>query len=512
MTIFGFDESFDPNRNYDIPITPDPLILETKGKEVLNLSDILTEFEYSESFPCHTSLNWENGFAHHEESKFPRLDSTTYSNRTSSTSISKDEMKRMSLSYVDEEVKQVMNRDKINSSSNYERDIVKSLLANLHEEAEYRRKEIEFLRAECNYKNNTINDLLGKMSGLLVKNNDGDRHYNSIHSTEAVDKPPQVALNEGNEDSGDRSTTDDNVNVNCVKNDGPHVTNDDHVGKNDQNQLNALICYYLLFGASLLNELIMVEQKIESDNDEEELGAWQAHTKGFASKYMKKYGYSGKGIGPHENGIIKPVKAVSKKQFDQAVTQSPTEKDEQSDQTSPPHTPSEEGRAWPKGTVLVIGDSMIGGINGRRMSRQRKVVVSSHGGATVRDMKDHLNALLRRKPDHLIIHAHSNDAGNKNVSADMLYDRLLDVKRHAENVVPGISVTISTPILRQDDPRANAKHSQLNNRLKQSGLSIIVNDNITNEHIGKGKGKGLHLNGHGTGKLAVNMITFIKDL
>ena len=152
---------------------------------------------------------------------------------------------------------------------------------------------------------------------------------------------------------------------------------------------------------------------------------------------------------------------------------------------------------------------MLQGLDEKRMARRRSVKVRPNPGATVRDMKDHLNALLRKKPDHLILHVHANDASNENVTSDMIFDRLMDLKDYAESKVPGMGVAISCPVVRRDNSLANVKQVQLKNRLKRSGTTIIDNDNITYDHLGK---KGLHLNNRGTGKLAMNMIAFIRGL
>ena len=143
------------------------------------------------------------------------------------------------------------------------------------------------------------------------------------------------------------------------------------------------------------------------------------------------------------------------------------------------------------------------------MSRKSNVKVRPNPGATTRDMYDHLNALLRKEPKHLILHIGTNDASNKNVTSDMLYERITRLKRYAESKVKGMDVTISCPPVRSDNGIANVKLVHIRNQLKRNGYKIIENDNITYEHLGK---KGLHLNSRGTGRLAMNMIACIKRL
>ena len=222
-----------------------------------------------------------------------------------------------------------------------------------------------------------------------------------------------------------------------------------------------------------------------------EVAPWEKNGNGFPSKYMRKNGHQpGKGLGKSENGIAVPI-SVEKKTFQ---SESETE--------VPQHV-------WKKGTVLIAGASIIQGLDETRMSRYGKIKVRAHGGATIRDMHDHLNAILRKKPERLILHVHSNDASNKAVTSDDLFDGLMELKNFAESKVPGIMVIFSCPILRTDNSIANAKQIQLKHRLKRSGLDIIENDDIKCEDLGK---KGLHLKPSGSTKLAKNILQYLKNI
>jgi myosin heavy subunit len=249
---------------------------------------------------------------------------------------------------------------------------------------------------------------------------------------------------------------------------------------------------YQNFKTLVLSQLKQRE-KNEKEKEKEkqgldEIAPWAAHSNGFASKYMQMQGHQpGKGLGKTADGIVKPISA-EKRTFARDIS---------------PHS------TWPKNTVLIAGDSMIGGLEEKRMSRKYNVKVRSHPGATTHDMCDHLNALLRKKPDHLIIHAHTNDATDVDTSADDIFDRLTDMKALAESLVPDIKVTLSCPIVRSDNGVANAKLLQVRNRLKRSGVSLIDNDSITYEDLSR---KGLHLKPCGTRKLAANMIAHMRSL
>ena len=216
-------------------------------------------------------------------------------------------------------------------------------------------------------------------------------------------------------------------------------------------------------------------------------GIWPGFTNGFPVKMMDKWNWSnGRGLGKSENGITTPIDV-------------------------PPNKPVKDANVvkWPENTVLIAGSSMIQGLDGKKMSRRFNVKVRSHSGATTRDMYDHLNALLRKEPQYLILHVGTNDASDKDTTADTIFERLMRLKLYAEYRVPGMIVTISCPTFRKDNSGANRKLCEVTYKLKRSGISIIDHDNITGEHLG---GKGLHLNRKGVGTIAKNLIAFVKGL
>ena len=54
----------------------------------------------------------------------------------------------------------------------------------------------------------------------------------------------------------------------------------------------------------------------------------------------------------------------------------------------------------------VVGDSMINGMDERKMSNHRRIIkVRAHPGASISDMLDYLRPILRKKPTHLVLHA-----------------------------------------------------------------------------------------------------------
>ena len=78
----------------------------------------------------------------------------------------------------------------------------------------------------------------------------------------------------------------------------------------------------------------------------------------------------------------------------------------------------------------------------------------------------------------------------------MVVDFWLDVK-----------VTISCPTIRLDYQKARLTILRLRQKLSNLNIDVIINENISDEHLGQ---KGLHLNGRGSGRLAMNYLSHIR--
>ena len=237
-----------------------------------------------------------------------------------------------------------------------------------------------------------------------------------------------------------------------------------------------------------------------NNNDTEEdieIGAWEVHNRGFASRQLLKYGYRGKGLGKNEDGIIQPISGKKKTSFE------PTDSNAPSSQRAKDE--------WPKGTVLIAGDSMIGGIDEKRLAngRNRCVKVRKHPGATVQDMGHHLTALLRKKPTYVLIHAGTNDTPDEDKTAEDIFRDIINLKSYVESQVPGVKVTISCPVIRNDERVNKLKVVHLRSLLRTSGVDVVVNGNIG---VGLLSLKGVHLNQKGTRCLAGNIIEYLNRL
>ena len=147
-----------------------------------------------------------------------------------------------------------------------------------------------------------------------------------------------------------------------------------------------------------------------------------------------------------------------------------------------------DAHPWPKNTILIAGDSMINGINEKRISTNFKSVkVRCFSGATIGDMYFNLIPLLRNKPTTLVLHVGANNSSNE--TSFQIYNKLL-------NLVHFIKEN-------------NLTIKRLNSLLSETSLDIIDNSNIGHGFLGI---HGLHLNGHGVGKLALNFVKRIRSI
>ena len=65
----------------------------------------------------------------------------------------------------------------------------------------------------------------------------------------------------------------------------------------------------------------------------------------------------------------------------------------------------EDESKWPKNTTLIVGDSMISGIDQQRLLVKGRIIkVRSFPGAAINDMYHYIKPLLKKAPDNVILH------------------------------------------------------------------------------------------------------------
>ena len=104
---------------------------------------------------------------------------------------------------------------------------------------------------------------------------------------------------------------------------------------------------------------------------------------------------------------------------------------------------------WRNGTTLVIGDSLLNGIDESKLVNTK---VRIYPGASVDDMFYNIFPLLRKNPSNVIIHAGTNNA--KTESSTQMIKKLSNLKDFIVSILPNCKVVFSQLIHRMDHGKA----------------------------------------------------------
>ena len=75
--------------------------------------------------------------------------------------------------------------------------------------------------------------------------------------------------------------------------------------------------------------------------------------------------------------------------------------------------------------LLVLGDSMVNGIDEKRLSKKRgNVKVFHFSGAIIEDINQYIIPTIKKQPDYLMLHVGTNDA-TTNTSKKIVEDLLI---------------------------------------------------------------------------------------
>ena len=164
----------------------------------------------------------------------------------------------------------------------------------------------------------------------------------------------------------------------------------------------------------------------------------------------------------------------------------------------------EEKAKWRKGTTLIAGDSLLFGIDEKRL---RNTKVRIFPGSSIEDAYFHLYPLLRKCPTNILLLFGTNNA--REDTSFQIREKLMKLKAYISSILPNCTIYLSTLITRLDDAKAQVTVQRVNDLLKKMDIPLINNDNITAEYLGK---KQLHLNQRGVGKLALNFVKTLNKL
>ena len=106
-----------------------------------------------------------------------------------------------------------------------------------------------------------------------------------------------------------------------------------------------------------------------------------------------------------------------------------------------------ENHLWPAGTICVMGDSMLHGLDERRLGRNtQNVKVRCFPGTRIDDLYDYCKPILKKQPSYIILHVGSNESNN--FTSRNMVDKILGLKLFIASVLPTCKILISTPITR----------------------------------------------------------------
>ena len=155
---------------------------------------------------------------------------------------------------------------------------------------------------------------------------------------------------------------------------------------------------------------------------------------------------------------------------------------------------------WKKGTILIVGDSVVSGLRESKMSFRRNIKVRFFPGARIQDMYYYLVPLLRKRPDKIILHVGTNDAPH--MKADEMLEELGKLKSLICEMLPSVKIVLSAPTIRVDKHNANENNIDFIKLLETNNYVLIKHPNIKENHLDR---YGLHLNYDGTRVLAKNL-------
>ena len=436
---------------------------------------------------------------------------------TSNTSSATNELRNMDkLEYIDTELANM---------GDIKTELFKSLIVQLQDHVETLKEENNFLKSEIIHKNSlisvitsqnsrTIPEILvnepNKSSVLLenmVKENVTNKLGNFNNSKNLADQNLWSSIDESI--SEDQSSTDINihnstliqpVSAKIIEAATRQLNFDDQL-----KQVRELRHYDFLnrtrdsyedyhYSVHTNNESTPELSAENVDDATYELGPWEKHNRGFASKIMKRMGYNGKGLGKLENGIIKPISVKTMRK----------EETEQMSQTEKNETNIRNG----KKLLYILSSSMLNQMDAKKLSRgDVDVKVHSHGGCTISCMYSHLSKIMDCEPEYILLHIGSNDCVKK--TSDEVLNEYKRLTRYIVKRLPHTKIIVSLPIVRADNTRAACIQRNLKCKLQRYFFPCLDNSNVDLSHLGK---KGLHLNNHGNKIMARNIISLIKRL
>ena len=159
-----------------------------------------------------------------------------------------------------------------------------------------------------------------------------------------------------------------------------------------------------------------------------------------------------------------------------------------------------------KKSVLVVGDSLLNGIEESKLSNDRHIRVKPISGAKIKDISNNLDELTHNDLEIIILPVGTNNKVED--TPEDIYNNLMSLKTKIEDKIPNCQVLISCLVRPNDNVKANKTAEKVDNFIKLAKLKFIDNGNITDKHLGR---RGLRLNRNGNIIFAKNLLNAIRS-
>ena len=117
-----------------------------------------------------------------------------------------------------------------------------------------------------------------------------------------------------------------------------------------------------------------------------------------------------------------------------------------------------------KKSVVVVGDSLLNGIEESKLSKDRHIRVQPISGAKIKDISKNLDELIHNDLKTIILHVGTNNTVED--TPEDIYNDLISLKTKIEDKIPNCQVLISCLIRRSDNVKANKTAEKVNNFIK----------------------------------------------
>ena len=139
-------------------------------------------------------------------------------------------------------------------------------------------------------------------------------------------------------------------------------------------------------------------------------------------------------------------------------------------------SPKETKHTWSAGTSVIVGDSIITGIDEKRLSKNRLVKVHHVRSATLSDINHYIIPILKKKRKVIILHVGTNDSVSR--TSHEILDDLLQLKSAITKTLPNYQAIFSQATLRVDHGKAALILHRLNEHFSELNFDVVNNSNI----------------------------------